>query len=59
MTAAKPKPETYAVGACRFKDKAIAEQAAANRATFAASVNREGMTDEDRAAAFVAFFSKR
>lgn len=54
MTAAK----TYQVGTSKFRDKATAEQAAANRATLAAAVNREGMTADERADAFVAFFSK-
>ena len=46
-------------GDSRFRSKDAAQRAVDAHARFAAAVNREGMTAEDRAAAFVAFFAKR
>jgi hypothetical protein len=55
----KEGKELIAVGACRFRDRAIAARVAQNKATFAAAVNREGMTDAEKADAFSAFFAPR
>jgi len=57
MTEKKPKP--IKVGACRFRDPAVAAKVEANHAAFAATVNREGMTADERRTAFAAFFAKR
>lgn len=46
-------------GDSRFRSKDAAQQAVDAHARFAAVVNREGMTEEERAGAFVAFFAKR
>ncbi|CAB4164971.1 hypothetical protein UFOVP833_12 [uncultured Caudovirales phage] len=53
------KPTTYKVGTARFASQAVAAKVATNKAIFAATVNREGMTDEDRKDAFTSFFAKR
>lgn len=44
------------LGACKFRDPKIAEKVAANHTEFAATVNRDGMTEAERKAAFAAFF---
>ena len=42
-----------------FRSKEIADKVAASKAIFAATVNRENMTDDERREAFTAFFAKR
>lgn len=49
----------YKIGAARFLDRKIAEKVAGNKVVFAMTVNREGMTDAEREAAFKAFFATR
>ena len=46
-------------GDSRFRSKDAAQRAVDAHTRFATAVNREGMTNEERAAAFVAFFAKR
>jgi len=43
-------------GTGRFRSKEVAEQVVQNHARFAALTNREGMTADERKAAFDAFF---
>ncbi len=43
-------------GTGRFRSKDVAQQVVANHARFAAATNREGMTEDERKAAFAAFF---
>ena len=48
--------KTIKIGSCKFRDPKIAEKVAANHTAFAATVNRDGMTEDERKAAFAAFF---
>jgi hypothetical protein len=43
-------------GTGRFRSKAVAQQVVDNHARFSAITNREGMTPEEKRAAFDAFF---
>lgn len=43
-------------GVGRFRSKVVAQTVIANHARFQAATNREGMTEEERKAAFAAFF---
>lgn len=43
-------------GTARFRSKEVAQQVADNHARFQAATNREGMTAEEKTAAFRAFF---
>ncbi len=50
---------TYKVGAARFVSRDNADKAAATKAAFAVAVNREGMSEAEKAEALASFFAKR
>lgn len=49
--------KVYKVGTARFQSKAIAERVTLNKIAFAATVNRENQTQDEKAEAFRAFFN--
>ncbi len=58
MTKGAPQTMTaIKIGVCRFKNPEIAARVALNKLAFAATVNREGMTDAEKAEALRAFFA--